>query len=192
MTLSRQWICTCITASKFLHISVTRKLPRTCFRSSQFPCREPQETAGLLSVSTDWPAPDTLRNGVARCMPFIWLFQAVWRFWSLCVVAYGIFSRSHAEQCSTMWTGLQYTLSQVHSLTASWRSFHPPASCPPCLLSPWNRPPQGSRSVYGLPGFGPWGCNLGTLHSVPPPLTSDSKFQSLGREWAFLHNMKKS
>ena len=132
---------------------------------------EPQETASLLSVSTDSPAPDISRNGIAQCVSFTsGLVQAVWRFWSLCVVAcqdffpvprWAVFHHVDSPQpAHTFCSVLSYSLMAFLSSTCLLTSL-------PALPMEHGLPRDPGQS--GLPGFGPWGCNLGTLHSIPPP-----------------------
>lgn len=132
---------------------------------------EPQETARLLSVSTGSPALGISRNGVGWHVVFyvglLWVSVTFLAF--PCVAACQYFVPFHRWAVFHRVDGPHPVhTSGVYSRITSWHSSRPPASWPPCLLSPWNTASPGNQGQSGLPGFGPWGCNLGTLHSLSP------------------------
>lgn len=147
-----------------------RKLPRACFRSGQFPCRAPGNRQPALCLHRLACSGHFEKWRRAMCVFHIWLFQAVWRFWFLCVVAcqdffpvprWAVFHHVDRPQpVHTFWSALSYSLMAFLSSTCLLTSL-------PALPMEHGLPRDPGQS--GLPGFGPWGCNLGTLHSVPPP-----------------------
>ena len=146
------------------------KLLHAWFWSIQFPCRAPGNRQAALCLHRFACSGHFEKWSRMTCTFMSGFFESVWRFWHSPVLQrVSILFPFTAERCSTVWMGhTLYTLLECTLGITSWRSSRPSASWPPCLLSPWNMASPGNQGQSGLPGFGPWGCNLGTLHSLSP------------------------
>ena len=143
--------------SSFFIFPSPRKRPRAWFWSIQFPCRAPGNRQSALCLHR-FACSGHLEKWIGWHVVFyVWLPSVCVTFLASPVLwRVSILFPFTAEPCSTVWTGHTLcTLSGVYSRTTSWRSFHLPASWPPCLLFPWNTASAGNQGQSGLPGFGP-------------------------------------